>query len=60
MHVDNQEYYGHLVNPESFTTSHLHNDLYEIFENKYVSSSPMNELIINSLTALLTTFDLTD
>ena len=32
--VSNLEEYGHLVNPESFTTSHKHNDLYEIYTNQ--------------------------
>ncbi|VDO85971.1 unnamed protein product, partial [Soboliphyme baturini] len=34
MLVDNQEYYGHLVNPEDYDTSVIHPDLYNIFENK--------------------------
>ena len=38
MFVDNQEYYGHLVDSEHFETKQLHNDLYEIFDNRYVRS----------------------
>ena len=37
MYVDNYKYYGHLVNNDDFTTLHLHNDMYQLFENKYVS-----------------------
>jgi hypothetical protein len=33
--VDNQFYYGHLVNSDEYNTTHLHNDLYELFNNKY-------------------------
>lgn len=32
--VSNLEEYGHLVNPESFSTTHKHNDLYEIYTNR--------------------------
>lgn len=32
--VSNLEEYGHLVNPESYSTLHKHNDLYEIFTNR--------------------------
>lgn len=39
MYVDNLVYYGHLVDPSNYQTSHLHNDLYEIFDNKYVRNS---------------------
>jgi len=45
LYIDNQQYYGHLVNTENFDTTHLHNDLYQIFDNRYVSPStysPMN------------------
>lgn len=34
MYVSNQVDFGHLVNSESFSTDHLHNDLYEIATNK--------------------------
>ena len=36
MYVDNQHYYGHLVRNSNFETHHKHNDLYNIFEKKYV------------------------
>lgn len=35
MYVDNQFYYGHLVNSAHYETSHVHNDLYSIFDNPY-------------------------
>jgi len=45
LYIDNQQHYGHLVDAENFDTTHLHNDLYQIFDNRYVSPStysPMN------------------
>ena len=40
MYVDNRQYYGHLVNNENFNTERLHGDMYEIFNNEYVSKGP--------------------
>lgn len=37
MYVTNQKHYGHLVNPDNFETSHLFNDMYNMFENPTVS-----------------------
>ena len=37
MFMSNLEEYGHLVNPDDYSTGHLHNDLYEIDSNKLVS-----------------------
>jgi hypothetical protein len=34
MYVTNMEEYGHLVNPEDYSTEHLNNDMYEIFSNR--------------------------
>ncbi|XP_076320544.1 LOW QUALITY PROTEIN: procollagen lysyl hydroxylase [Tachypleus tridentatus] len=34
MYVTNMEYFGHLINSETFDTSHVHNDLYEIYTNQ--------------------------
>ncbi|VDK32099.1 unnamed protein product [Taenia asiatica] len=31
--VDNQEYFGHLVNPDTYGLNHLHNDMWQIFDN---------------------------
>ncbi|EUB62620.1 Procollagen-lysine,2-oxoglutarate 5-dioxygenase 1 [Echinococcus granulosus] len=31
--VDNRKDFGHLVNPETYTLDHLHNDLWQIFDN---------------------------
>ncbi|XP_071946105.1 procollagen-lysine,2-oxoglutarate 5-dioxygenase 1-like isoform X2 [Antedon mediterranea] len=33
MYVTNREIFGHLVNTEYFETNHLHNDMYEIYNN---------------------------
>lgn len=38
MYVDNQRYYGHLVVSENFETTHKHNDLFALLDNRYVSS----------------------
>ncbi len=48
MYVDNQEYYGHLVNSDNYDTSHKHSDLYQIFDNKYVSSIPVTGYCIQT------------
>ena len=37
MYMSNLEKYGHLVNPDEYSTEHLHNDLYEIDSNRLVS-----------------------
>ena len=37
MYVSNLEEYGHLLNRESYTTEHLHNDMYQLFDNRLVS-----------------------
>lgn len=37
MYLDNQDYYGHLVYYDNFDTTHMHNDMYSIFDNPYVS-----------------------
>lgn len=34
MYVSNEMNYGHLVDPEAYSTKHLNNDLYEIQTNK--------------------------
>ncbi|EUB62621.1 Procollagen-lysine,2-oxoglutarate 5-dioxygenase 3 [Echinococcus granulosus] len=31
--VDNQEYFGHLINPDTYKLNHLHNDMWQIFDN---------------------------
>ena len=35
MHVTNEFHPGHLIQVENFETWHLHNELYEIFNNRY-------------------------
>jgi len=35
MYVSNLKAWGHLVDPTSFDTSHLHNELFNIFSNRY-------------------------
>lgn len=39
LHVDNQRYYGFLVDSEEFVNDgdRLHPEMYEIFKNRYVS-----------------------
>lgn len=37
MYVDNRESFGHLINYENYSTEHLHNDMWEIFDNPLVS-----------------------
>ena len=34
MYVSNLEDYGHLLNRETYTTEHLHNDMYQLFDNR--------------------------
>lgn len=36
MYIDNQKYYGLLVNSENFRAERAHGDLYEIFDNREV------------------------
>ncbi len=38
MYVSNVHQYGHLLNGDKYETTHLHNDMYSIFENKLVST----------------------
>ncbi|VDN16477.1 unnamed protein product [Dibothriocephalus latus] len=33
LYVDNRKLFGHLTNPDNTTLEHLHNDLWELFEN---------------------------
>lgn len=35
MYVDNMDDFGHLVNADNFDTTHLHNELYQLFDNKW-------------------------
>ncbi|UYV68696.1 PLOD1 [Cordylochernes scorpioides] len=34
MFVTNMDHYGHLLNMDNYDTSHIHNDLYEIYNNQ--------------------------
>jgi len=36
MYMSNLENYGHLINADDFSTEHLHNDLFEIENNRVV------------------------
>ena len=36
MYLNNQHNFGHLVDTDNYATTHLHNDLYEIFNNPQV------------------------
>ena len=38
MYVSNLHEYGHLISPDNYETHHLHNDLYNIFENRLVGT----------------------
>lgn len=38
MYVSNLEEYGHLLNADNYEISHLHNDMYQIFDNRLVRS----------------------
>ena len=37
MYVSNLHEYGRLIKPDNFETHHLHNDIFNIFENRLVS-----------------------
>ena len=37
MYVSNIQEYGHLLNADNYDTSHLHNDMYQLFDNRMVS-----------------------
>lgn len=37
MYVSNLEDYGHLLNAENYETTHLHNDMFSMFDNRLVS-----------------------
>ena len=37
MFVDNREVFGRLTNPTTFGLLHLHNDLWQVFDNPIVS-----------------------
>ncbi|VDO05362.1 unnamed protein product [Rodentolepis nana] len=37
MYVDNREQFGRLTNPTSYSLTHLHNDLWQLFDNPVVS-----------------------
>ena len=39
MYVSNMHNFGHLISTDNYETHHLHNDLYNIFENRLVSLS---------------------
>ncbi len=37
MYVSNLDEFGHLLNADNYETNHLHNDMYQLFDNKVVS-----------------------
>ena len=39
MHVSNLDKYGHLLNADNYSTDHLNNDMYTIFDNRLVNVS---------------------
>ncbi len=56
LYVDNQKYFGHLVNSENFETTHKHNDLYSLMDNKYVSSRVFAQLNYKNFVTMPKTF----
>lgn len=40
MFVSNMHSFGHILSTENYQTNHLHNDLWQIFENPVVSLMP--------------------
>lgn len=44
MYVSNYHEFGHLINADTFDTSHVHNELYEIYTNQLVSCISFNLL----------------
>ena len=55
MHVVNMEEYGHLVNPEEYSTQYLNNDMYELFNNRKVGPIALYPHCTLLATPLLTT-----
>lgn len=51
MYVSNLHRYGHLLNADNYETTHLHSDMYSLFENRLVSTLVigMHYIIINIL-----------
>ena len=41
MYVSNLDEYGHLLNADNYETTHLHNDMYMIFDNRLVREPPL-------------------
>jgi lysyl hydroxylase/galactosyltransferase/glucosyltransferase/procollagen-lysine,2-oxoglutarate 5-dioxygenase len=37
MYVSNQYHFGHLLEVSTYTTDHLHNDMYQMMDNRLVS-----------------------
>ena len=37
MYVSNLHDYGHLLNADNYETTHLHNDMFSMFDNRVVS-----------------------
>ena len=46
MYVSNLEEYGHLINPDDYSTDHLHSDFYEIKNNKLVSVHLVDAMLV--------------
>lgn len=46
MYISNLDDYGHLLNGDNYETTHLHNDMFSIFDNRLVSSCPQNCYIV--------------
>ena len=46
MYATNRKTLGHLVDYDNMDTSHLHNDLYQMKQNPYVSTGINSEFIL--------------
>ena len=40
MYISNIDEYGHLLNGDNYEITHLHNDMFSIFDNRVVSEGP--------------------
>ena len=47
MYATNLHEFGRLLETENYRTDHLHNDLWELFDNKLVSSHSMEVELMN-------------
>lgn len=48
MYVSNLNDYGHLLNGDNYEITHLHNDMFNMFDNRLVSDLPMQVHLVSS------------